>query len=158
MARRDLLVSTGAAALIFGAVTALAWPSRVADGAPRGPLHGVALGMTAEQIGARFDAAGGGTWERRRQGKIDVLTWRSRVDAPGARELRFDLHDGLLVAIRARVPPADELAQGLRLTVTPLSLTARLPRADGAVDYVTLARDCTTSADEVAALLGAATP
>ena len=117
---------------------------------------GAALGMSEPQVRARMKGAPPGTWASARDGKIEVLTWRASVPSPRfAHEIRFEIHEGLLTAVRARVDVKDNAAKGPGIEITPMLVTARHPRGDGTVDYTSIARDCTAHADEVNALLAA---
>ena len=120
-------------------------------------IGGAGFGMTAEQLRERFDPGAKGTWTLTTQGKDQLLEWKRAEDRPRApREVRFELHQGILTGVRAKLDPQSEWAEGPARVETPLLVTVRRPAADGSVDYVSLARDCVQQADEVARLLGTA--
>jgi len=85
-----------------------------------------------------------------------ALEWRGT--SPDVRSLRLELHDGRLVAVRARLAASSPLARGDRLWQSSAAVLSRAPRGDSDVDYLLVARDCPTHRDEVARLLGRAAP
>jgi len=80
-----------------------------------------------------------------------ALEWHGR--SPGVRSLRLELHDGKLVAIRARLAPTHPLAHGDSLWQSSTAVLSRRSRDDGDFDFLLVARDCPTHRDEVARLL-----
>lgn len=133
----------------------------VAASAPRSPVaqaccrfEGVSFGMTDAQIREGFVEARDGAWTRRKDGGVDVLEWARRTPSELAPErVRFELHAGFLTGIRARLGARSDLAKGAAFDSTSMSVTVRRPLDDGAVEYVSLVRDCTDHAPEVATLL-----
>jgi hypothetical protein len=120
-------------------------------------LHGVRLGMTAGAVRARLDTGARGVW-RAHGGDGLALEWipdPSDRAAPGPgvpRHLRFELHDGLVVAVRAKLDAAHPLAAGAPFVETSGSVLERAAGPDGLVTLTLVARDCPTHADEVRAL------
>lgn len=115
-------------------------------------IRGVRLGMTADQIRARFDRGTSAAWRTEVSGTDLTL-----IRAPAGdldRETRFEIHDGMLVAIRLDVPDDRPEASGEPLATTPASLTARTRSEPGRTQISVLARDCPTHAQEVARILG----
>lgn len=80
-----------------------------------------------------------------------ALEWHGA--SPDVRALRLELHEGKLVALRARVAMSSEIASGDPLWQSRSAVLSRRPRSDGDVDVVLVARDCPTHRDEVARLL-----
>ncbi len=124
-------------------------------------LHGARLGQTASQLRVAFQPPGGGRFRAAAgvTGAGDLtLAWEPMPGAPGAsapREVRFELHAGLVVAIRAIVPDASPAARGPALQVRDASVSSRSQKPDQTVSLSILARDCPTHAAEVRALLSA---
>ncbi|MDQ3032906.1 MAG: hypothetical protein M3Y87_10850 [Myxococcota bacterium] len=122
---------------------------------PSGPeipsIRGVRLGMSAEQVRARFEDGAPASWRTEIAGGDLAL-----IRAPGGsldRESRFELHNGMLVAIRLDLPDDAPEASGETLAITPGSVTERAPAEPGRVALSVLARDCPTHAEEVSRIL-----
>jgi len=126
-------------------------------------LHGARLGQTATQLRAAFRPPGSGRFRAAagRAGSGDLaLAWEPSPGgdaAPVPQEVRFELHAGLLVAIRATLPDANPHADGSVLEVRDASVSVREKNPDKTVSLTILARDCPTHAAEVRALLEART-
>ena len=69
------------------------------------------------------------------------------------RDTRFEIHDGMLVAIRLDVPEDRPEARGDRLETTAASVLVRERAEPGRARVSLLARDCPTHAAEVARIL-----
>lgn len=153
-------IALGAALVLagVGALAAQRWQARsAAEAAACCRFEGASFGMTGEQIRERFEGSGAGTWSRSVEGKVEVLRWeRTASSGLWPASIRFELHDGLLTAIRARLEPGGLLSGGPPLEETPFSVTARRPLPDGSIDYVALVRDCKLQQAEIATLLSRA--
>jgi hypothetical protein len=130
---------------------------------PAASLHGARLGQTVGQLRAAFTPPGGGSFRAApgQAGTGDLaLDW---APSPGGdvdtapRDVRFEVHAGLLVAIRAILPARNEHAEGPALQVRDASVAVRRKNNEQTVSFTLLARDCPAHADEVRALLGART-
>jgi hypothetical protein len=136
----------------------VAWASwRLAFGTEErvGEFRGARLGMTAEHLRRTFDA--GGLWRAAPHDAGDLrLEWVPAAGAAegGARHVTFELHEGLLVAIRAELDPSAPEASCRSLDVSDAAVRARGPIADGGVLVRVIARNCPTHAAEVGAILG----
>lgn len=145
----------GGLVLFAAGIGAWVWPAATGESRDGRAPGGASLGMSEAQVRERMKRAPPGAWSTAQEGKVQVLTWRAAAPTPKfAREIRFEIHEGLLTAVRAQIDPADSAARGPEIEITPMLVTARRPRSDGAVDYTSIARDCTVHADEVNALLG----
>jgi hypothetical protein len=117
-----------------------------------GEFHGVRLGMTMEQAHAAFAPGGPG------QGEVELacggirLEWKPEGQAP-VRWARFELHEGILEAIRARVAADDFAASGEPLASTASVVVARERSDDGDVAVAILSRQCPEHSAEVEQLL-----
>ena len=100
---------------------------------------GVRLGMGARQIRSSFQPAG--DWETSMDGDLLILEWNG--SDPRVRSARFELHEGLLVAIRAELIDADD-AQ---------SIAPDVVRNVRGGTLTMIARGCPVHADEVARLM-----
>lgn len=117
-------------------------------------MRGVRLGMTAAQIRERFDRGTAAAWRTEVSGPDLAL-----IRAPAGeldRETRFEIHAGMLVAIRMDVRDDLPEAAGAPLVTTPASVVSRSRPEPGRTRIAVLARDCPTHADEVSALLSRA--
>ncbi len=153
------LIALGAALVIagVGALAAQRWRSQSAEAAACCRFEGAAFGMTGAQIRERFEGSGAGAFSSAKEGVVEVLRWdRKGAGGPWPESIRFELHDGILTAIRAKLEPGGVLTDGPPLEESPFSVVARRPLADGRIDYVALVRDCTRQQAEIAAILGAA--
>ncbi len=131
------------------------WPFVVGSESDPVSLRGVRLGMTAEQVRARFDEGRPATFRTEIAGE-DLVLVRSPTSTVD-REARFEIHEGMLVAVRLDLPEdAPEVAEAPRTTA--LSVFARLPADPGRARLVLLSRQCPTHAEEVARLLAGAAP
>jgi len=114
-------------------------------------IRGVRLGMTADQIRERFDRGTPAAWRTEVSGPDLAL-----IRAPAGdldREARFEIHAGMLVAIRLDVRDDLPEAAGDPIVTTPASVLARSRPEPGRTRISLLARDCPTHADEVSGLL-----
>lgn len=141
-----------------GALAARRWQARsAAEAAACCRFEGASFGMTGEQIRERFEGSGAGTWSRSVEGKVEVLRWdRTASSGPWPASIRFELHDGILTAIRSRLEPGGMLSGGPPLEETPFAVTARRRLPDGSIDYVALVRDCKLQQTEIATLIAGA--
>ena len=111
------------------------------------PLLGVRLGMTPPQVRDRFDPGSGGSFRSEAMGEDFALVW-TPVGSGTVLSARHEFHLGQLVAMRLRVTSDSEIAEGLPIEVTPLSLLAR-DRVTEGVAITWLARSCPTHTAEV---------
>jgi hypothetical protein len=130
------------------------------DGRDAASLHGARLGQVAGQLRSAFAPPGAGSFRAApgQAGNGDLaLAWEPSPGGDTAivpRDVRFELHAGLLVAIRAILPARNPHASGAPLQVRHASVVARIKNPDRTVSLTILARDCPTHAAEVRALLG----
>jgi hypothetical protein len=120
-------------------------------------LLGVALGMSAREVESRFRPGARGSFRREGDGFDLRLHWSAAPptsESPSA--VDFEFHGGLLMAIRARLPPGHPLAAGPPLRVLDAEVEHRTVTADGAVEWEVLVRDCDAHAAEVERLLSTA--
>ncbi|UJR80934.1 hypothetical protein [Sandaracinus amylolyticus] len=114
-------------------------------------LRGARLGMTADQVRERFDEGAQASWRTEIVGPDMTL-----IRGPSAsldRETRFEFHNGMLVAIRAELPPDADEARGGAVEISPAAVIARTNDGRGRVHLRVLARDCPTHAEEVSRVL-----
>lgn len=117
-------------------------------------VHGVRLGLTAGQVRTQFAPGTAGRWRSSVEEGAPVLEWTAEGAAgAGPSRVRFEFHDGLLVALRATVARADALARGERLQVTDGSVLLREDQGATGVQLTLIARECPTHAAEVQRLL-----
>lgn len=133
--------------LVFAAVLGL-WRFSLRAG-DTVQLYGVRLGLTPAQLRARFEAPGPGSF-RTVPGPELALEWAGASPEPS---LRFEFHDGMLVALRARVRSNDPAAQGPPVVVSNAAVLARRGAGTDRTEVTWLARDCPTHADEARRLL-----
>jgi hypothetical protein len=149
-----MAVATKRAKLVAGALFALALVTGVVlartssrpDRGDLGLFHGVRLGMTASAVRERFEAPALGSWRSLpATGAGDVvLAWAA---AKGPATATFELHNGMLVAVRATVEATD--AESKRPGMDSSRAIVRAHALDGGVIQLTLlARDCPTHHDE----------
>jgi hypothetical protein len=106
--------------------------------------------MAPRDVRERFHPGAEGTWQTGLgAGDDTVLEWASRDPAASVPDARFEFHNGMLVAIRARTK---EQAPALSITSTPKTVTLKAPALEGGTKVVVLARDCPTHKDEAEAL------
>lgn len=110
----------------------------------------VRLGMTPAQVRARIARPGRFATATDPQGLL-VLTWTPNDPADPVEEARFEVHDGMVVAIRARLREPRPAA----LAIAPESVRRTAPRPEGGSDLTLLARGCALHEEEVADLLRA---
>lgn len=124
------------------------------DGGPH-RFRNVSLGLSANQVRGAFEAPGAGVWTTETSPAL-ALVW-TPTDRPPRHELRgpvrFEFHDGRLVAIRAAVASSEPVAHGNRLDIRPISVIVRDQSEQGQVSLRLLARDCPTHAEEVSTAL-----
>jgi hypothetical protein len=120
---------------------------------PRPSIYGVRLGMTADEVRARVDETGPGTWSASAASGDWVLE-HTADDA----HARFELHDGQVMAIRVDAPDSSSL-DGPSLEVTDGSVLRR-EHAGSRIVWTLLSRACPTHRDEAEALVeaGSAAP
>ncbi|NLY94983.1 MAG: hypothetical protein GXY23_13265 [Myxococcales bacterium] len=113
-------------------------------------LHGVRLGMTPAEVRARFEPEGkfsitpsndGGIW----------LEWSATGDQP-ITEARFEFHEGILVAIRAKHGEDGAIAVQ-RLDVSPWAVRYARVDENNRAETTLLARGCPAHESEVQELL-----
>lgn len=123
----------------------------VASAARIDEIHGVRLGMTAQDVQRRFDVAPAGTWDAAPGCAGGALEWAPSggASAQVPRWARFEFHEGMLVAVRLRASGADPSARGDRLTSSLGVVLAREPLPEGTVAIALLARGCPDQEDEI---------
>jgi hypothetical protein len=110
----------------------------------------VRLGMAPRDVRDRFKPGGDGTWQTALgKGDDTVLEWTGTDPKARLSRARFEFHNGMLVAIRARAPEpsARELVSATKMTVS-----VRAPAPEGGTNVTVLARDCPTHHDEAEGL------
>jgi len=113
-------------------------------------LAGVRLGMTVRDVRARFDALGRGEWESRVDKDV-ILTWKpTEATRGGPLAATFEFHLGILMAIRAELPPGDRTAIGAPFELSDSTVVVRETLPSGAVKLTAIARSCPLHADESA--------
>lgn len=146
-----LWVAAAALALVVPASWALVRAS-VRSGDPTAAL-GLRLGMTAADVRARFTHEG--SWETS-VGDDGVVRLDFAASSPDANvtEARFEVHDGMLVAVRAtlRDPSSDA---GSAREIAPEAVRTRTLTEEGTLRIVLIARNCPAHAREVAQILAA---
>lgn len=113
---------------------------------PRPSFYGVRLGMTADDVRARVDERGEGTWSASPSSGDWVLE-----HTRGDEHARFELHDGQLMAIRVEAIATAEL-EGEPLEVTESTVLRREVEGDRIV-WTLLSRTCPTHRAEAEALV-----
>ena len=117
-------------------------------------MYGARLGLTAAQLRDDFQLAGEWALATDEVGAL-TLTWApssvEEADAPSS--AIFEFHEGLLVAMRFRVPSGASIASGDPLVVVPDAVLHREPLLGGEVEVTVIARNCPTHAEEVSRLL-----
>lgn len=145
LSRRAALVGT--VAMVLGGCASKEIPD----------FYGVRLGMSPRDVRDRFTPTGG-SWKSDAMADDYGITWEPpKAPAPAdPLEAKFEFHMGILVAIRAKVPPSARVAQGARYVVTKGAVLRRLetrPTNESATPVPTpapytyidvLARDCPT--------------
>jgi hypothetical protein len=140
MAKKAAVLALFVGALALGVVVARSFGH--GSEPDLGGFHGVRLGMTASQVRERFEQPALGAWQSLpTTGAGDVvLAWHA---AKGPAEATFELHNGMLVAVRAAVDAADIDAK--RPKVEASRAVVRMHEDEGDHVRVTLlARDCPT--------------
>ena len=139
-AKKAAVLALFVTALVGGVVVARSFGR---GGEPElGGFHGVRLGMTASQVRERFEEPALGTWQSLpTTGAGDVvLSW---LAAKGPAEATFELHNGMLVAVRAAVPADDVDAKRPKMEASRAVVRTRDVEGDH-VRVMLLARDCPT--------------
>ena len=163
--RSKLWVGAAALALVVPAGLALA---RMVAGPSTDPSAwaGVRLGMSTQQVRERYDAPGTWSTETLPDGTLVLAHARSEADteprseagegAEGpvspAKSVRFEFHEGLLVAVRARVP-ARSASAGDRLEIVPEAVRREATTPEGDLQITIIARNCPVHRAEVEELL-----
>ena len=144
------------AALVLGALVVVGLVAKNrAQSRALGDLHGVRLGMTVRDVRARFDAVGVGQWESTVTDDM-ILKWRPGPDARSdPSSAQFEFHMGLLMAIRADLPPGDAAATGSPFELSDSAVVTREPTPNGLVHLTAIARSCPIHAKEADALVHA---
>jgi hypothetical protein len=123
------------------------------DKAPVGAFYGVRLAMTASDLRAHFEPGAPGHWHTETTPDREIaMVWAADAPErhPAVLRARFEIHSGLLVAIRA-----EARTEGPPLEKSLSAVLARhpLPGDRERASITILARDCPTHADEARALL-----
>lgn len=143
------------AAALLAALVVVGALAKSRSAATRGELHGVRLGLTVRDVRARFDAAGAGQWESTVTDDM-VLKWKPGADARGGPlAAQFEFHMGLLMAIRADLPPGDPAAKGPPFELSDSAVVVREKAPTGAVHLTAIARSCPIHAKEAQSLVSA---
>ena len=122
-----------------------------------GAFADVRLGMTADEVRSRFSPGGAGAWRiEASPGGEAVLTWGATAREPVVRTARFEIHGGILVAVRALVRGEAPKAHGPAVEASHAVVVGRRPEGSDLVTLTILARDCPTHADEARALAASA--
>jgi hypothetical protein len=140
-AKKGAVIALFVAALVAGVVLARSFGRE--GGAELGTFHGVRLGMTASAVRERFEEPALGAWQSTPQttGAGDVvLAWAA---AKGPAAARFELHNGMLVAVRAVVDVGDPDAKRPPAEASRAVVRTREDE-EGHVRVTILARDCPT--------------
>lgn len=152
--RRELRLVTLALAILVVAkgVLGLALPRSWLASLQSAPVRGVRLGMTMEDARASFEDGAAGDWSTPPGCYAPALEWsRAAIGATQTRWARFELHQGLVVAIRvlsdAPPPPTRHVE------VTPAVVSETRAGADGSTSTTVLARGCEMHAAEVRQLM-----
>lgn len=134
-----------ATALVLGVMLARSMIAKE-DTAAIGTFHGVKLGMTAAAVRERFQEPTLGTWQAMPQtGAGDVvLAWAA---VKGGQRTELELHNGMLVAVRATIAKGDPEGQGAPVEVSRAVVRTRAVDGD-LVKVLILARDCPTHHEE----------
>ncbi len=144
------------------ALAALALPASVAawsllpSSEDTSAALGVRLGMTLSQVRDRFEHPGGWSTAVGDDGLV-LLHW-SPEGPSELREVSFEFHEGLLVALRGKVSGAfrDPSLNGSDpLTVDVAVVRQVTENQDGSRDLLLIARSCPSHRAEVATLLEA---
>ena len=107
----------------------------------------VRLGMAPRDVRDRFKPGGTdpGTWQTAvGQGDDTALEWTSHDTQSSLSTARFEFHNAMLVAIRAK---SNAKTSKEEISTTPRTVTVKSP-ADGGSEIIVLARDCPTHKDE----------
>jgi hypothetical protein len=155
-ARRRRFFVVAAACLLVGLVVVGAIAR--ARQAPFAGLDGVRLGMTVRDVRVRFDAVGPGHWESR-VGDDVVLTWKPAPEThTGPIAATFEFHLGILMAIRAELPPGEPAAKGAPFELSDSTVVVREPQPVGTVHLTAIARSCPVHANEARSLIESRRP
>lgn len=115
-------------------------------------FHGVRLGMSAADVRSRFDVRG--TFEARPEGPTGwALSFRANDGVAPIPEATFEFHEGLLVALRAKVRSEGLSGLSPGLTATAGTVRRIAPSDSGLFEVILLARTCPDHAAEVQRLL-----
>ena len=146
--KRRAAIALGVFAIAVSvALAGRAIAARLAD--PRPSVLGTRLGMSADEVRAHADSSGVGDWTSSVVAGDWVLERRR-----GDLTVRFELHEGQLVAVRAEGSGSSGLADRPELEVTPGSVLVRdVDR--GRVRITLLSRVCPTHHVEAEALVQA---
>lgn len=119
-------------------------------------MYGARLGMTAAQLRDAYTLDGAWDLSTDEVGGL-TLTWapESDLDAGAPRAATFEFHEGLLVAMRLRMPAGAPWATGDPLEVAPDAILHRENVGPDVVQVDVIARNCPTHAEEVSRLLEA---
>ncbi len=114
-------------------------------------FYGVRLGISAADLRDRYELPGEWSLSTDEAGGLE-LGWLP--EAPGSvKSARFQFHEGLLVAIRARLASQDAFAGADGIVVTADAIMHRVSGEDGFSQMSVISRNCPTHADEVAHLM-----
>lgn len=122
-------------------------------------FYGVRLGMTPNEVRTHFTPPG--SFASKATPDDYAMTWEPKATGPrDPYEASFEFHDGILVAVRARIPEDAEFAKGEHIIVSTATVLRRSPAratqegavpTDGPRAWVQideLARTCPTHAAE----------
>ncbi len=117
-------------------------------------LHGVRLGMTIAQAKAGFDLGPKGQWSVADGCEGGSLDWKPADAASSSVHwARFEVHEGIVMAVRARLAPDDPNAEGEQLRTSNDAVAARETLGGGEVAVALLDRNCLEHSPEVSQLL-----
>jgi hypothetical protein len=114
----------------------------------------VRLGLVPRDVRSRVTIPG--TWESRTEGALTVLDVR-RNDRGSPESASFEFHNGMLVAVRARLTARDALVANGPVLKQSSTAVWRIEEEStaGMHQLRWIARDCPAHAEEVKKILGA---
>lgn len=122
--------------------------------APEEAIANVRLGMAPRDVRARFQPGADGAWQTAvGTGDDTIIAWTSSDEGSAVKEVRFEFHLGMLVAIRART---SKKTAAESIATTARTVTVRAPADEGGTVVTVLARDCPTHKDEAEAFVARA--
>jgi len=146
---RPWMVAAGLVLVIPAAFSA--WTLAASDGEDPSAVLGVRLGMTSGQVRERY-IGDGGRWQTAVEPSGLTVLEHDSETGPVA-HARFEIHEGLLVAVRATLRDRDALADDARFVSGP-GLVRRVENLPGGgADLVLIARSCPLHSAEVDEIL-----